>query len=76
MIQEPKLHNEGDGKITHFLKRMRQVEEKYSGDEAIRKGIGTLLKSKEELREQYLQDNTVPIIQESEKRESVLDLLG
>ena len=70
------LHSEGDGWITHFVKRMRQIEEKYLGEEAKRKGIGTTLKTKEELREQYLQENNAPTIQKTEERESVLDLLG
>ena len=76
MIVENQLHKEGKGRITYLTKRINQIQEKYAGDIATRKGIGATLKTKEELRDQYVDDNQAPTIQENEKRESLLDLLG
>lgn len=76
MIKETQLHKEGEGRITYLSKRINQIQEKYSGDEAKKKGIGATLKTRNELREQYVDDNKAPIIQENETRESVLDILG
>ena len=76
MIGENQLHSEGEGRITYLTKRINQIQEKYVGDIATRKGIGATLKTKDELREQYVADNKAPTIQENEQRESLLDLLG
>ena len=76
MIGENQLHNEGEGRITYLTKRINQIQEKYVGEEATRKGISATLKTKAELRQQFINDNKAPTIQENEQRESLLDLLG
>lgn len=73
---EQKLNQEGEGRVTYLSKRINQIQEKYSGDEAKRKGIGATLKTRDELREQYVDDNKAPTIQQNEERESILDILG
>lgn len=56
MIEERKLHEEGEGRVTYLDKRINQINKMYSGDEIIKEGIKATEKTAKELQEQYIAD--------------------
>ncbi len=67
------LHQEGDGRVSNFIKRMNQLEKvAKEPEDKVKKGIAATGKTTQELKEQYIQDN----VEQAEKTEEHKSLLN